>query len=78
MAEPPPYPEPGDDTAVRPTPGPAGMPRWVKAFIIVAIVLALVLIVSLLLGVQHGPGLHSPAGGPGGQTAPIEHEMEQP
>jgi hypothetical protein len=76
MAEPPPYPEPGDDTGVAPTPGQTGMPRWVKVFIVVAIVLVLALLVSRLLGVEHGPGLHSPPGGTGGQTAP--QEVEQP
>ena len=59
MVEPPAYPEPGDDTGARPTHGPTGMPRWVKVFIIVAIVLVLAFIASRLLGVQHGPGLHS-------------------
>jgi hypothetical protein len=78
MAEPPPYPESGDDTGVRPTARPTGMPRWVKVFIIVAIVLVLAFLVSRLLGVQHGPGLHSPSGGSGGQTAPLEEEVEQP
>ena len=76
VAELPPYPEPGDDTGVRPTPGQSGMPRWVKLFIVVAIVLVLALLVSRLLGVQHGPGLHSPPGGSGGRTAP--QEVEQP
>jgi hypothetical protein len=75
MAEPPPYPEPGDDTGVRPSRGPTGMPRWVKVFIIVAIVLVLALLVSWLLGLQHGPGLHSPPGSSGGQTAPLEGEQ---
>lgn len=72
MAEPPPYPEPGDDAGARPAPGPTGMPRWVKVFIIIVIVLALAFIVSRLLGVQHGPSLHSPSGGSGGRTAPLE------
>jgi hypothetical protein len=62
MAEPPPYREPGDDTSVRPTSSPSGMPRWVKVFIVVAIVLTLAFIVSQLLGIQHGPRRHSPAG----------------
>jgi preprotein translocase subunit SecG len=48
------------------------MPRWVKVFIIVAIVLALAFIVTQLLGVQHGPGLHNP-GGSGSSAAPMEH-----
>jgi hypothetical protein len=57
------------------------MPGWVKVFIIIAIVLALVFIVTRLLGVQHGPGLHNPAGS-GGPAAPMEqahldHGMRQ-
>jgi hypothetical protein len=78
MAEPPPYPEPGDDTGAQSTHGSASMPRWVKVFIIVAVVLALGFLVSRLLGVQHGPGLHSPPGGSGGQTAPNEPGVEEP
>jgi hypothetical protein len=78
VAEPPPYPEPGHEHRRTATPGPTGMPRWVKVFIIVAIVLVLAFILSRLLGVQHGPGLHSPSGGSGGQPAPIEQEVEQP
>jgi hypothetical protein len=62
MADPPMDQEPADDTGVRPGPGPTGMPRWVKVFLIIAIVLAAALIVSRLAGVQHGPGLHNPPG----------------
>jgi hypothetical protein len=42
-----------------------------KVFIIIAIVLALAFIVTRLLGVQHGPGLHNP-GGSAGSAAPME------
>jgi hypothetical protein len=60
MAEPPPTPQPG-------------MPRWVKVFGIVAIVLALAVVIVLLVsGGQHGPGRHVPGGG-GGHTLPIQH-----
>ena len=41
-----------------------GTPRWVKAFLIIAAALAVAFIVSLLAGVGHGPGLHTP---------PVEH-----
>jgi hypothetical protein len=78
MAETPPYSERGDDSGVRPSPQPTGMPHWVKVFIIVAIVLVLAFIVSRLLGVQHGPRLHSPSSGSGRQIAPIGQEVEQP
>jgi hypothetical protein len=78
MAEPPPYPDTGDDTGVGPGPGPAtGMPRWVKVFVIIVIVLVVAFIVSRLFGVQHGPGLHTPPGGLGGHSAPIEQGAEQ-
>jgi hypothetical protein len=46
------------------------MPRWVKVFLIIGIVLVLALVVSALAGVQHGPGLHTPSDG---HTPPIEH-----
>jgi hypothetical protein len=66
--------EPGDDAGLKPGPAPTGMPRWVKVFIIIAIALALAFVVSQLLGVEHGPGLHN-SGGSGGQ-APIEQVRE--
>jgi hypothetical protein len=57
--------EPEEDAGVRPGPAPAGMPRWVKVFIIIAIVLALAIILTWLLGVQHGPRLHTSVGSGG-------------
>jgi uncharacterized membrane protein len=33
-------------------------PLWVKVFGIVAVVIVVALIVALVAGVQHGPGLH--------------------
>jgi hypothetical protein len=36
------------------------MPRWVKVFIAVGIILAVGFIVTLLAGVQHGPDIHEP------------------
>jgi hypothetical protein len=65
-----PKPEPEEDAGVRPG-APAGMPRWVKVFIIIAILVALAFIVTRLLGVQHGPGLHNP-GASGGSAAPMD------
>jgi hypothetical protein len=61
MAEPPPYPESGDDTGVGPDRGsPPGMPRWVKVSGIVVVVLVLlVVIVMFFVGGQHGPGRHA-------------------
>lgn len=39
---------------------PPRMPRWVKWPAIVLGVLVLVLVVSHLLGIKHGPGMHTP------------------
>ncbi|HEV3475375.1 MAG TPA: hypothetical protein VG602_08420 [Actinomycetota bacterium] len=59
---------PGAEPATR------GMPRWVKAFILVVIVLVLAAIgVSLLFGIEHGPNLHRPPESPGGHTPFMEH-----
>ena len=57
-----------------------GTPRWVKVFGIIALVLVLLFVISLLVGVRHGPGLHTPSGDAGGYTRAIsvaEHG-EQP
>jgi hypothetical protein len=53
-----------------------GTPRWVKVFGIIALVLIVVFVISLLAGVRHGPGMHTPSGGAGGYTgysSVIEH-----
>jgi hypothetical protein len=42
------------------TRSPAGMPRWVKVFLIIVVLLALGFVVTRLAGVEHGPGLHTP------------------
>lgn len=60
-------PIPSDTSAaeVEPGRGPTSrMPLWVKVFLIIAIVLVLAFVVSFILGVGHGPGLHTP---------PVEH-----
>ena len=44
----------------------SGTPRWVKVFGIIALVLVLLFVISLLAGVRHGPGLHTPSGDTGG------------
>ncbi|MGH2711739.1 MAG: hypothetical protein ACRDH9_11110 [Actinomycetota bacterium] len=49
------------------------MPRWVKVFIIVGIVLVLGFVVSIIAGVEHGPGLHTPGDGSGEHSPPVEH-----
>ena len=51
-----------------------GMPRWVKVFIIIAVVLVVAFVASMLAGVQHGPSLHRPPdSGGGGHTPFVEH-----
>lgn len=47
LADPPPYP---------------GTPRWVRAFVAIGIILALLVAIALLtgLGGPHGPGRHLP------------------
>ena len=47
----------GPTTSDRRTATGPGMPRWVKAFIAVAALLAVLLLVGLLTG-GHGPGRH--------------------
>ncbi|MGH2654093.1 MAG: hypothetical protein ACRDHV_07060 [Actinomycetota bacterium] len=49
----------------------AGMPRWVKVFLVIGALLAAAFLITRLAGVQHGPGLHTPAGGE--HTPPVEH-----
>jgi hypothetical protein len=64
------------DTHAEPGPKPTtgGMPRWVKVLILVGIVLVLAAIVlSLLFGIKHGPGLHTPPTDGGGHTPFMEH-----
>lgn len=72
MADPPAYPNPGDDTDVGPHRGsPPGMPRWVKVpgIIVGALVLLFVILQLLGVGGEHGPGMH----GPGAQAPDGEH-----
>lgn len=40
-----------------------GMPRWVKSFIAVIVVLVLAFLGVRLIGGDHGPGRHAPEGG---------------
>jgi uncharacterized cupredoxin-like copper-binding protein len=43
-------------------------PRWVLAFGVIAVVLIVVVAIQLLLGVQHGPGMHAPPADAGAAT----------
>jgi hypothetical protein len=38
-----------------------GVPRWVKIFGLIALAIAIVFVILMFLGVEHGPGLHSAA-----------------
>jgi hypothetical protein len=65
-----------DETGVGPARGsPPRMPRWVKAFGIIAIVVVILVVVVLIAGGgEHGPSRHLPGGGtPGGHTTPLQH-----
>lgn len=51
MADPPPYPDTGDDTGVGTDRGsPPSTPRWVKVFGIIVIVLVLLFVILHLTG----------------------------
>ena len=53
----------------------AGMPRWVKLFGLVALILALALVVMfLVVGGDHGPGRHAV----GGSAAQPEMAADRP
>jgi len=90
MADPPAYPDTGDDTGVGPDGGSTtGTPRWVKVFGIIAVVVVVLFVVLLVFGSGgHGPGRHTLEGGsnttsdtPGGHTGPppgVTHGEEQP
>ena len=66
--------QPRDTDEAYPDPQPVGgsapprTPRWVQAFGVIAIILGLLVAVQLLLGVQHGPGMHAPPSDAGSQA----------
>ncbi|MBI2919167.1 MAG: hypothetical protein HYY01_14425 [Chloroflexi bacterium] len=53
-------------------------PLWVKIFGAILIVLVLVFVVLKLTGVggEHGPRRHTPSGGAGGDTPPIQQVVQ--
>jgi hypothetical protein len=59
MAEPPPYPDTGDDAGMEPDLGPApSTPRWLKVFGIAFLVLVLLVAIMMAHGMMaggHGP-----------------------
>ncbi len=48
-------------------PRPRGVPRWVKALIMLGLALLVLVAVMLLFGGGHGPGRHSPSALPSAQ-----------
>lgn len=50
------------------------MPGWVKRPGIVLGVLAVLFVASRLLGIQHGPGMHSPNNSPGSHAPGGTHQ----
>ena len=57
MAEPPPYPDPGERQ---------GTPGWVKVFGVIALLAVLLLVIVLLVGGGHGPRRHTSSADAGG------------
>lgn len=74
MVDLPPGPDTGGDAEVEPDDGsPAGTPRWVKVFGLVAVVVIVVLVVAMLAGGgRHGPGRHTD----GADEAPLARVIE--
>ena len=59
------------DATTIPRDRPPGVPRWVKLSGLAALVVIIVLVVSALSGVEHGPGRHSgDTTSPGQSTQP--------
>ena len=57
--------------------GTTGMPRWVKGFVAVGVLVLALLIMSQVMGGGHGPGRHGGKGETptedGGHTPPVDH-----
>ena len=72
MTAPTPYLDPnGDDTGVEPDrESPPGIPRWVKAFVGLAVVVVLFVVIVMFAGGGggHGPGRHA---APASSAAPV-------
>ena len=48
------------------------MPRWVRLLVVVAVLVAVVLVVALLAGGDHGPGRHL------GSAGSVSHLLSHP
>jgi hypothetical protein len=70
MAEPPRYPESGDEPGVGLDVDSTGTPRWVKVFALVALIVVVLFVILLLTG-GHGPARHS--FGDGGEPSRVGH-----
>jgi hypothetical protein len=56
------------DTGVGPDPESPKIPRWVKVFGIIALVIVVLFVVMLFNGRRHGPARHTPSVDTGSQA----------
>jgi hypothetical protein len=62
MADPPGDPDTEDATSVGSSREPATRtPGWVIALGVIALILIVAVVAQLVLGIQHGPGVHGPS-----------------
>jgi hypothetical protein len=71
MPERPPHPDSAGDAGTAPgREAPARTPRWVMAFGVLTLLVALLFVILMLAGGNHGPGQHFRSRTPGSRTAP--------
>lgn len=71
MPERPPQQHSAGDAGVGPGgDAPPRTPRWVMAFGVLTVLIALLFVILMLAGGHHGPGRHFRSGTSGGQTPP--------
>ena len=69
MNDPADAPEARAETRAADESSPPGIPRWLKvSAVVVVLLILLVLAVSFIAGIEHGPGLHGPGGEPRGDA----------